>query len=221
MPVLEKTCVVVGVGPGVGLAVARRFAREGYHIGLVGRRAEALAEYAAQLSEFEPVTHGFPADMAQPEMIPRTFQHIRDHIGAPDVLVYNAMASHGSVPSSLRTDDLMSDLTVNVASALACVQEVLPHMREQGRGTILLTGGGLALRPDINYAALAIGKVGLRHLALMLADELTPEGIHVGTITIAGGVEPGTHFDPDKIAEVYWKLHTQARGQWEHEVVYR
>lgn len=221
MPVLEKTCVVVGVGPGVGLAVARRFAREGYHIGLVGRRAEALAEYAAQLADLEPVTHGFPADMAQPEMIAPTFQHIRDHIGAPDVLVYNAMAAHGSSPSTLRMDDLLSDFTVNVASALACVQETLPHMRAQGAGTILFTGGGLALRPNMNYASLAIGKAGIRHLALMLGAELAPENIHVATVTIAGGVQAGTHFDPDKIAEVYWTLHTQAREQWAHEVVYQ
>jgi NAD(P)-dependent dehydrogenase (short-subunit alcohol dehydrogenase family) len=85
----------------------------------------------------------------------------------------------------------------------------------------LLTGGGLALSPSAQYADLAIGKAGMRSLALSLAEELEPHGIHVATVTVAGGVQAGTYFAPELIAEVYWRLHAQLRGSWEREVVYR
>jgi len=46
-------------------------------------------------------------------------------------------------------------------------------------------------------------------------------GIHVGTVTIAGQIETGTHFDPDKIAEAYLKLHRQPPGKFETEIIYQ
>ncbi|NJL35119.1 MAG: short-chain dehydrogenase, partial [Chloroflexaceae bacterium] len=91
----------------------------------------------------------------------------------------------------------------------------------QQRGTILFTGGGLALDPYAQYASLAIGKAGLRSLTYTLGAELEPQGIHVATVTIAGTVQPGTFFAPDLIAEQYWNLHTQAPGTWQREIVYR
>lgn len=81
-------------------------------------------------------------------------------------------------------------------------------------------GFALALNPVPRYASLALGKAGLRSLAFSLHEELKDAGIHVATVTIAGFVEAGTHFDPDKIADAYWELHTQAPDAWEPEIVY-
>lgn len=96
-------------------------------------------------------------------------------------------------------------------------------MRQRGQGSILMTGGGLALDPTPmpEYAGLAAGKAALRNLAYSLAAELGPVGIHVATVTVAGIVRRGTHHNPDDIAEAFWALHRQPAGAWETEVIYR
>jgi NAD(P)-dependent dehydrogenase (short-subunit alcohol dehydrogenase family) len=110
---------------------------------------------------------------------------------------------------------------VNVIGALISAKQVLPHMREQQRGSILFTGGGLALGPAPQYASLAMGKAALRNLAYSLGGELEDENILVGTVTIAGYIKPGTHFAPERIADAFWALHAQEPGQREHEIIYK
>ena len=94
-------------------------------------------------------------------------------------------------------------------------------MKANGKGTILLTGGGLALNPFAEVSSLAIGKAGIRSLAFSLSQELKESGIHVGTVTICGTVEPETHFDPDTIAQSYLALHKQPLTEFETEITYK
>ncbi|MCB2289796.1 SDR family NAD(P)-dependent oxidoreductase [Clostridium sp. CS001] len=89
---------------------------------------------------------------------------------------------------------------------------------ERQKGTILFTGGMLALNPVASRASASISKAGLRNLAFTLADELSPCGITVGTITIGGVVQSGTFFDPDLIAESYWELYTKGDKK---EILYK
>jgi short-subunit dehydrogenase len=215
---LKPVCVVVGAGPGIGMAVARRFARGGYRPVLVARRADKLVPLVAALDQegFDPVSIG--ADAAEPGAVQFAFGEIREKVGPVEVLVYNAAAVTQSTPSFLSPDQLVQDFKVSVAGALACAQQVVPQMRERGRGTILLTGGGFALRPMAALASLGVGKAGIRNLAHSLAEELAPAGIHVATVTVMGFVKPGTPFDPEKIAEVYWQLHQQPKEAWETEI---
>jgi short-subunit dehydrogenase len=205
----------------MGIAVARRFAREGFQLALLARRAEALEQYSAELSAHGSTVRGMSVDVLDADRLAAAFNEIATHLDPPDVLVYNVAAGRGGVPSTLTSAELIHDLRMNVVGALQCAQHVLSHMRTRGSGTILFTGGGLALFPSAQYAALAIGKAALRNLTLCLAEEVEPDGIHVATVTIAGGVQPGTHFDPDRIAETYWLLHTQPRSSWEREIIYR
>ena len=90
-----------------------------------------------------------------------------------------------------------------------------------GQGTILLTGGGFALRPLAALTSLGIGKAALRNLAFSLAEELGPRGIRVGTVTILGSVAPCTAFDPASIAEAYWALHQDCSGALGPEFQYK
>lgn len=216
----KKLCVVVGVGPGVGLAVARRFGREGFLLALIARRAEVIAAYVDDLGKEGIEAHAFAADAGDTAALIQAFVQIKAEIGTPDVVVYNAAAMTPDKPAELNPDRVAADFRVNVVGALVCAQQVIPSMRTQQRGTILVTGGGLALSPETEYASLAIGKAGLRNLCYSLGAELEPDGIHVATVTICGFVSPGTHFDPDLIAERYWHLHTQQWGDWEREIVY-
>ena len=111
--------------------------------------------------------------------------------GWPEVLVYNASAGAPGPAWDLDPDRLRADLRVNVGAPLAAVRWALPAMRRAGRGTILFTGGGLALAPKPGLASASLGKAALRSLALSLGEELAPEGIHAATVTLRAFVQAG------------------------------
>jgi short-subunit dehydrogenase len=204
-------CTIVGMGRGISYAVAQRFAREGFRIGMISRNDAALREFETQISGARRIV----ADAADEAALRAA---VRD-LGPAHVLVYNASAGHAGPPSQLTTRDAVADFRVNIVGVLAAVQETLPAMRNAGAGTIFITGGGLALSPMANLASLSLGKAAQRNLAFSLAEELEPTGIHVATITVCGFVQPGTRFAAENIAEEFWRLHAQPAGQFEREVI--
>lgn len=217
----DKVCAIVGFGIGVSMGVARAFGKEGYALALVARNAAKLIDNAQALKVDGYAIQTFTADAGDEASLVQAFTQIRTELGNPEVLVYNAAAFTPGKPSSISSEGLIADFRVNVAGALVAVQQVMSAMQANGKGTILLTGGGLALNPFADASSLAIGKAGIRSLAFTLAQELKDSGIHVGTVTICGTVQPGTHFDPDAIAESYLALHKQLPEAFETEVIYK
>jgi short-subunit dehydrogenase len=214
---VSKVCAIVGFGTGVSAGVARTFSKEGYALALIARNSDKLANHAQSLVNAQ----AFAGDAGNEASLVQAFTKIRAEVGDPDVLVYNAATFTPGKPSLLALEQLVADFQVNVAGALVAVQQVLPAMQANRKGTILLTGGGLALSPFAAVSSLAIGKAGIRSLAFSLAQELSDSGIHVGTVTICGTVEPGTHFDPDTIAQSYLLLHQQPPDAWQTEIIYK
>lgn len=208
--------LVVGAGPGIGLAIARRFAREGFHPTLVLRRDDDAEPLVPHLP---PDPTFVTADLTDPKTLGPLSAWIADHLPDPEIFLYNASAGARSLPSQLAPEALEESLQVNLRAPLHLVRTLLPGFRRRGSGTLLFTGGGLALEPQAQETALSIGKAALRHLALCLADELAPEGLHVATLTVAGFVQTGQTFSPDTVAEAAWELHTEQRGSWRREVV--
>jgi NAD(P)-dependent dehydrogenase (short-subunit alcohol dehydrogenase family) len=205
----------------MGLAIARRFARDGYAIGLIARRREPLQAAAATMAG-APRVEVEAADLSDPIAAAGAVRTLAGRLGAPDVLVDNA-ATWNAVPAMAMTpEQFRADLDLCVTGALACAQAAYPAMRARGSGSLLFTGGGLALRPEFGagVAGLTAGKSALRGLVFALAGELAPEGIHVGTVTIAGQVAPGTSFDPENIAEAFAALHVEPRGGWSIERIF-
>lgn len=218
---MSKLAVIVGMGPGVSAAVARRFGREGYAVAAVARRAEALNEQVAALVAAGVKARGYTADAADPASLGAALARAAADGGAAEVLVYNAAGVRYKPLAGLTAEELNADLRTSVGGALAAAQAVLPAMRAAGRGTLLFTGGGFAFEPMPALASLGAGKAALRNLAFSLHAELKDSGIHAATVTICGIVKAGTPFDPDKIAESYWALHAQAAGSFEREVQFR
>lgn len=206
---------ILGVGPLIGLSVARRFAREGFRTALVGLDKEFLEAQAAALQG----SRAYFSDLAEPGAVAELFREIQRHLGDPQVLVYNASAGTRGPASTLDPAVMERDLRVNAVAPLEAARAVLPAMRAAGRGTILFTGGGLALKAQPDLASGSMGKAALRQLALCLAAELAPEHIHAATVTVCGFVQAGTPFDPDRIAEIFWELHMETRDLWRSEAV--
>jgi short-subunit dehydrogenase len=213
-------CAIAGFGAGVSMAVARAFAKEGYCLALLARNLEKLEANAEELRQSGYTVHTFAADAGNEESLIQAFADIRSQLTDPEVLIYNAAVMVMNKPSELPSEKLIADFKVNVVGALVAAQQVIPAMKIRGKGTILFTGGGLALYPSSDLVSLAIGKSGLRSLNFCLAQELKDSGIHVGTVTICGTVEVGTHFDPDAIAQSYITLHEQVPENFEAEIIY-
>jgi short-subunit dehydrogenase len=212
---------IVGFGAGVSMGVAKAFAQEGYSLALIARDLGKLEANAQELRQAGYAVHTFAADAGQESSLVQAFAEIRQQLADPEVLIYNAAVATMQKPSELSGAKLVADFQVNILGGLVAAQQVIPAMQAQGKGTILFTGGGLALYPAADFVSLAIGKSGMRSLALCLAQELQPLGIHVGTVTICGTVEPNTHFDPDAIAQSYLTLHHQAPSEFETEIIYQ
>ena len=83
-------------------------------------------------------------------------------------------------------------------------------------GTLLVTSGGFADNPVPVLASLSMGTAALRSAQTLIAAGVRDDGIHAATVTIAGA-KPGTDFDPDNIAELFWTAHTDAKDAWQTE----
>ena len=221
--VVEQTgrmlCTIVGAGPGLGVALAGRFLRGGCDVALVSRSPGRLEQWRQAHPQPERVGL-FAADAGSSESLGGAVEAIRSWRGETSILIYNAADMIPNQVASLDSALMAEAMRVDVGGALTCVQEVLPAMRKEGRGTILLTGGGLALEPYPEWGSLAAGKAALRSVGLSLFKELLPAGIHVAVVAVCGIVEPGGPFSPDLVAEQYWQLHKQPLDQAQRELVY-
>ena len=225
-----KVAAVLGVGPGLGAAVARRFAREGFGVALMARREESLALVREEIEGSGGDALSVAADATDPGSVASAFERVHAELGDPEVFVYNAGAFRMGGILEIPPEDFDACFRANCAGAFYAAQQVLPAMVERGRGTVLLTGATAALRGSARFSALAVGKFGLRALAQSMAREFGPQGVHVAHVVIDGQIdtprvremspdrEEDTMLSPEAIAEAYWRLHTQHRTAWTLEL---
>jgi NAD(P)-dependent dehydrogenase (short-subunit alcohol dehydrogenase family) len=206
------SAIIIGAGPGIGQSVARRFAAEGFDLGLVARSTSTLESVSSALADSPGEYIGVAADAADESGLRAALDASVDRFGVPDVLVYNAAIIQGDSLGELSAREHLDAWAVNVVGAITAVGHLGPRMEERGSGTILMTGGMPSPLPDV--MSLSLGKAGVRALAELLATRFGPAGVHVASVTVGGAVAPGTAFDPDDIAERYWELHSQRREEW-------
>ena len=226
----KKVAVVLGVGPGLGSAIAHRFAKEGFTVAMMARNKESLLSIQAEIESDSGKAMPFAADAGDPESIATAFGQVRQQLGDPDVLVYNAGDFQRSGILDITPEQFERSWRINCFGALLATQQVLPRMIERKAGTILLTGATAALRGNAQFASFAVGKAGLRTLAQSMAREFGPQGIHVAHIIIDGQINTpklreqsperadSELLDPDAIAETYWQLHQQDATAWTLEL---
>jgi short-subunit dehydrogenase len=217
----QKILTIVGMGPGISMAVAERFAQEGYLIAMIARNAGRLGLFQEILQHKGYTCISVAADAGKPEELHDAFDKIRRQLGHTDVLVYNVAKMKKLDILQDTAESISEDLMVNVGGALESVKAVLPPMKTRGFGTIILTGGGYSLYPSPLFGSLSIGKAGLRSLAAQLHQALADTEIKVATVTVAGTVdkESATH-KPEAIAEMYWQLHNKPKAEIPFETVF-
>lgn len=213
------TAIIVGVGPGLGMALARAFANDGHDIALVARTADKLAPYVEELTGTGVKAGAYAADAGDPDSLRSTLRLAIDDLGAPEVLLYNAAVLRTDTPLDGDDEGWANALAVDVLGAKVAAETVVPAFAE-GKGTLLFTGGGLAVSPSPEYASLSVGKAALRAYVTTLHDAHAETDIHATSVTIDGGIGGGEdRFEPDAIASRYLALHRQPRSDWSHELV--
>ncbi len=201
----KKTIVIIGAGPGISNSVAARFGREGYKVILIGRSEEKLANMVKELEELGTDTHFAIADVSNSSQLANALLLIKDI----EILHYNASSPNNTFALDEQEGNLIYDFTVSVAGLLTSVKACLPEL-EKNKGSVLITGGGLAKYPHPDYASLLVGKAAQANLAESLSQALIAKGVFVGILQINGYVNnQDTVYNPPNIAEQFWKINTE------------
>jgi short-subunit dehydrogenase len=232
---MSESIAVFGAGPGLGRAVARRYAREGYAVVLVARRQEPLERVAGELTGDGARVHAIVADLADTGAIPALAHRIRRTVGDLDVLYYGA-AADGFVPALDLTPERVRQLMpLGVYALLGLVREFLPAMIARGDGAILSAQGASALRGNPRIAG-GLALAAQRNYLQALHAEVAGRGVYVGGLYIGAAIENTPYHawmeaaraagdpvpeissvDPDRLAELLWAMH---RARDRAEAVY-
>jgi len=221
-----RVCVVTGVGPGTGAALARRFAADGYRVALLARDAARLEKLAAEM----PGAAAFPVDVSDLDALRAVLARVCAELGAPSGLLHNAVAGGFGTFESVTPEALEQRFRVNVTSLLVLAQELAPAMVLAGQGAIVVTGNTSALRGKAAFAGFAPTKAAQRILAESLARSLGPKGVHVAYVVIDAVIDvpwtrqafpdrPDDYFiQPSGIADAVHHLVHQERSAWTFEL---
>jgi NAD(P)-dependent dehydrogenase (short-subunit alcohol dehydrogenase family) len=209
--------LLVGTGPGLGAAIARRFAGEQYRLTLVARSEEPTATLAQELRIAGADVAVVQADAGDPERLRSALSPVVDAPDAPGVVIYNAALMTSDELLTVSAEQLAVAYAVNVIGGVLTAQLAVPAMRTGGGGTLLFTGGGFADGLPETFATVSLGKVALRAAATMFARQLRDDNIHAGSLTILGQIAAGTPFDPDSIADAYWAICNERPDAWREE----
>jgi short-subunit dehydrogenase len=212
----SRHLLLVGAGPGLGTAVARRFAEGGYRVTLVARSTDGLRSLADSLADTGAQIDTAAADASDSEGLAARMAELYSDQGAPGLIIYNAVMGAPDTLLNSTAEHLQTAYAVDVIGAIVVAQAATPAMRAAGSGTIIVTGGGFADHPIPALATVSLGKAALRSAATMLGMDLEPDGIRVATLTIMGQIAAGTAFDPENIAKRYWEV-VQSDGPWQAE----
>jgi NAD(P)-dependent dehydrogenase (short-subunit alcohol dehydrogenase family) len=224
----KPVAAVVGVGAGLGAALARRFA-EGYRVALIARKREFLEELAAEIKARGGDALAVPANVADASEIETAFASIRCELGPIDVLLYNAAMRPFGRLMETKPSTFENTWRLNAFGAFLCSQQVVPAMLETG-GAILFTGATAGVKPSPASAAFGPAKFAMRGLAQVMARDLGPKGIHVAYVNVDGLIDmpfirrlrPDAKEEdllkPAAIAETFWHVAHQDRSAWTQEV---
>jgi NAD(P)-dependent dehydrogenase (short-subunit alcohol dehydrogenase family) len=208
------TIAIIGAGPGLGAAVARRFGAEGFSIALISRDQAKLDALAAQLQDGGLVASGFAANVLNPVSLEAALGRAAAELGPISVLQYSPLPSREYLKPVL---DLTPELALEALrfSALGlvhAVRAVLPAMRTAGDGSIILVNGGTSVQARSDFAGTSIAFPAESAYGEMLHDALEGEGIRVVQLVIPGGI-PKLQLPNgiDDVAERIWELHA-SRG---------
>lgn len=210
--------LVLGAGPGLGLATAGRFAREGYATVLTAHTDSAATQLADTLTRDGYRAHGTAIELTDPDNIAHVVTTIATRHGGIDVLHFNPSAWREKSPLQLSVPELVEDFTLGVAALLPAIQAAHPYLSSGAR--ILVTGSAAADKPWHRAASLGVQKAAVRNLVTSLDTTLAAQHIRAVAVQINGVLADTGPFAPDAIAEAMWQATTRRNDDWTPHVTY-
>lgn len=209
MPVIA----IVGAGPGLGAAVARKFGREGFSVALISRDQSKLDAMAAELESDGVTARGYSADVRVPAQLEDALTSAAAELGPISVLQYSPLPSRDYLKPVLDlTPELaLEALQFSALGLIRAVRTVLPAMREAQAGSVILINGGTSVKARAGFAGTSVAFPAESAYGEMLHDALDAEGVRVSQLVIPGGI-PQLELPNgiDDVAERIWGLHTDA-----------
>ena len=210
--------LVVGAGPGVSGSVARRFARDGHDVGLLGVAEDVLRGLTTELEGAGVSAAWRLADLTDEAAATAAVTGLAEELGRVDVLHFNPSAFREKDPLALTVTELLDDVRLGVGALLTVLQAARPFMSEGGRVTA--TGSMAADRPWHRAASLGVQKAGLRNLVRSIDAALEPEGIRAVSVTVRGTLGQDGPFTPDRVAGAIHAAAHQPADDWRTELPY-
>lgn len=210
---MPSSLLIIGAGPGIGQATARRFGKAGWTVFLAGRSPERLATLADAPTADGVTVHTLAVDATDPVALRSALAEAERISGGLTAIHYNAAVVRQQDLFGMSDADVTGDLAVNVAGGLHTIRAAADLFGTRG-GTILVTGGGLAIAPHPDWASLGAGKAALRNVVQGLADPLAARGIRLRLATVATLVGAGSA-EADGVADTLWTLATDPAAPWE------
>jgi NAD(P)-dependent dehydrogenase (short-subunit alcohol dehydrogenase family) len=211
--------LITGASQGLGLEIARAYARQGLGLVLTARRSGPLERVAREISEVTDVV-AIPGDVADPQHAELLVATALEHFGRIDVLINNASELGPSPMPALQelpTQDFERILQVNLVAPLKLIQLVLPGMRSRGEGLIVNVTSDAGVQAYPTWGGYGASKAGLEHLSRVLAAELEGTGVRVEVVdpgdmntAMHRAAEPGVDLaylpGPEKVAPAFEQL---------------
>jgi NADP-dependent 3-hydroxy acid dehydrogenase YdfG len=218
----NKVIVVVGAGPGLGMAVARKFGKAGYDVGLIARNEAKLTALGEAL-QAEGITTGWAtAEVSDSAELAAAVERLAGHTSRVDTLHFNVSILREVPAAELTADQLLADLAAGTAALLTALHAARPHM--SAGSVVLATGGGTADRPWAEAGSLGVQKAALRNLVTAVDAGLKPDGIRAACLTVHGTLAEGTPFAPERVADAFLELANRAGvagDDWRPDVSFR
>jgi NAD(P)-dependent dehydrogenase (short-subunit alcohol dehydrogenase family) len=199
-------------------SVARRFAREGHDVALLGIDEQVLADLGGELRSLGASAEWSVADLTDAAAAGAEITKLGERFGRVDVLHFNPSAFREKDPLSLTVPELLEDVALGVGALLTTVQSARPFMSAGGRITV--TGSMAADKPWNKAASLGVQKAGVRNLVHSLDTTLEPDGIRAVSVTVRGTLSREGPFTPDRVADALWSAVHQDEADWRTEVPY-
>ena len=228
----SRVAFLTGAGPGLGASLVRRFAKE-YAVAVNARNESFVKSLGDEIRASGGTALEVPGDIGDRDQVAGMFRSIRERLGPPDVLLYNAGSGAFGTITEITPEQFEASWRVNAFGAFLCAAECTPDMISRGRGIMLFTGATAGVKAGPRSVAFGPAKFAMRGLAQSLARDLGPKGIHVAWINVDGsidipgarGLKPslqdGDFLKPDAVAETYWHLAHQDRSAWTMELEVR
>ena len=222
-------CLITGVGPGTGSALARRFAAGGYRVAMLARNEERLNALEREL----PNARGYRCDVSDPAQIEAVASAVERDLGSPGVVIHNAVGGGFGTFREIDPAMLNRNFQVNTMGLLYLARRFAPAMVSAGKGAIVATGNTSALRGKAGFSGFAPTKAAQRILAEAMARDLGPQGVHVAYLVIDAVIDlewtrkrwpdrPDDFFiKPTAIANEIWHVVHQERSAWSFNVEIR